>query len=370
MRALAETYGEMLRRHAQNPADCQHWHLLRLYARGEAGRGTSEATGGSLEALVTAPRTRGRARLTMPHREPDYLDEDERRVPVADRANFVGRRRVLQACLRALRADATQLGVLLWGMGGNGKSTLAHRLRQRWRQKSDQHRSIVLYGQLDEILLLNKLNNGLRSQRAREALNGRDNLRFRLLHALETCDEQLLLILDNFEDNFEQEERGQEHRLLITSRYRPTWSGASQLYIHQLDKLSDEAVQKKVARLTAPPPTCSQPAPQTDPDPGPLRQRAIEIADGNPRLLEWLFELLAQEQRHAPATAEVTDPTQSALPDLAQVLARMATKETDLRENILATELLAAQRPTLRQLLARGRTCRLRVPRILTPAGR
>jgi len=35
VRALAETYRDLLQRHAQNPQQGRHWHLLRLYARGE-----------------------------------------------------------------------------------------------------------------------------------------------------------------------------------------------------------------------------------------------------------------------------------------------------------------------------------------------
>ena len=138
IRALADTYSEMLGRNALNPGDCQHWHLLRLYARRHQGhppRSMPAASGmPSVEApLVTAPNAPNRIRLTIPQHEPAYLD-DEQRVPVADRASFVGRRRMLQRCLRALRRDATDLGVLLYGLGGHGKSTLAHRLRQRWLQ--------------------------------------------------------------------------------------------------------------------------------------------------------------------------------------------------------------------------------------------
>ena len=368
VRALAESYGTMLQRHAANPSECRHWHLLRLYARGRLDE-VSPVT----QPLVTAPRTPGRLRLTIPQRDQDHLD-DEGRVPVAKRADFVGRRRVLQAALRALRPDGEALGVILYGLGGHGKSTLAHRLRQRWLQRSEAHTAVVLYGKLDEESLLRKLNNGLRSQSAREQLNGRDSLRFRLRAALETCDEQLLIILDNFEDNFEQggglpklidgrplltgatvqlledlgfalhasRERGQAHRLLLTSRYRPTWRGADAFFTCQLDKLNDEAVQKKVTRLalagTAP----------VAADQRTLCQRAITIADGNPRLLEWLFDLL--DQRGATT------------PDLDAVLSQMAGAESALREDILAAALLAAQTPALRQLLARGLVCELPVP--------
>jgi len=380
VRALAETYNGMLRRHAQHSQECRHWHLLRLYARGEPPPGLPQGggMGGGLGALVTAPGAPKRTRLTIAQREPHYLDEEGQRVPVAQRADFVGRRRVLQACLAALHPAAEALGVLLYGLGGQGKSTLAHRLRQRWRQRSDQHQAVVLFGALDEALLLRKLNNGLAtSPTAREKLNGRDSLRFRLLNSLNSCNEQLLIILDNFEDNFEADvaqrgaprlvdgqplltgntvqllddllfalrasnDQGQHHRLLITSRYQPTWQGVDALAVYQLDRLNAAAVEKKVSRLTA-----QKRAPETS-DQAQLRQRAIELADGNPRLLEWLFALLAQ----AP----------SATLDMDAVLAQMAAKETALRENILAAALLAGQTPACRQMLARGLICELPVP--------
>ncbi|MFN8489023.1 MAG: tetratricopeptide repeat protein [Caldilineaceae bacterium] len=382
VRALAETYQEMLRRHLQNPQECRHWHLLRLYARGETPPPNLPQGGGTvggLGALVTAPGAPKRTRLTIPQREPHYLDEEGQRVPVAQRRDFVGRRRVLQACLRALRPAAEELGVLLYGLGGQGKSTLAHRLRQRWRQRSEEHQAVVLYGALDEALLLRKLNNGLAtSPTARETLNGRDTLRFRLLNTLTSCNEQLLIILDNFEDNFEQSngaprlvagsplltgstvqlladllyalrasnDQGQHHRLLITSRYLPTWPGVDALAIYQLDRLNAAAVDKKVSRLTA-----QDPLPATG-DQTHLRERAIAIADGNPRLLEWLFALLAQ----APSATLDMDP------DMDRVLVQMAAQETALRENILAGALLAGQTPACRQMLARGLSCELPVP--------
>ncbi|MCX6048513.1 MAG: tetratricopeptide repeat protein [Chloroflexi bacterium] len=368
VRGLAETYRDLLRRHAQNPAENRHWHLLRLYARGDV---QTEAGAGSVTtALVTAPRTAGRARLTTPQRQSPYLIPDEQRVPVADRANFVGRRRVLQACLAALRRDSPYLGIILHGMGGQGKSTLAYRLRQRL----EHHTPVALYGVLDETYLLGKLNNAIQAQPPLEVLNGVGTLRHRLWRAFALCEEPLLLILDNFEDNFEQaagapklidgrplltgatvqllddlcfalqksNEQGQPHRLLITSRYRPIWQGADALYAHQLDRLNDEAVQKKVTRLT---PASNAPASASR---AALHDRAIAIADGNPRLLEWLFDLLAQEP--------------SATPDMDALLARMAEQETALREDILAAALLTAQTPTLRQMLARGLTCALPVP--------
>ncbi|MCP4690066.1 MAG: hypothetical protein GY859_18585, partial [Desulfobacterales bacterium] len=69
------------------------------------------------------------------------------------------------------------------------------------------------------------------------------------------------------------------------------------------------------------------------------------VADGNPRLLEWLFAILADQAL-----------------DLKTILDRMAAKETEFREDILARELLKQQPPALRRMLGRMLIYELPVP--------
>jgi hypothetical protein len=74
----------------------------------------------------------------------EFLDARNRRVPVATAQQFVGRRRQAQAVLRAFR-DHRKAGVLLFGMGNLGKSSLAARIANRL----PGHQTVVVYGRYD-----------------------------------------------------------------------------------------------------------------------------------------------------------------------------------------------------------------------------
>ncbi|MBI3269775.1 MAG: CHAT domain-containing protein [Planctomycetes bacterium] len=115
--ALAAARRDLLRppsRALPEPSD--DWHLARLYL-GPAG--------GGVLASGTARRAPPPDTLLR-----EFLDPRTRQVPVARPAEFVGRRRQLQAVLRALR-KRTGPGVLIHGLGRHGKSSLAARVRQR-----------------------------------------------------------------------------------------------------------------------------------------------------------------------------------------------------------------------------------------------
>jgi CHAT domain-containing protein len=84
--ALSRTYQALIKQQARD------WHLLRLYvARTLPGQ------------LVTTLRTPGRKRAPKPSVAEQFLDVDTKQVKVASRGSFVGRRRQLQNCLRALK---------------------------------------------------------------------------------------------------------------------------------------------------------------------------------------------------------------------------------------------------------------------------
>ncbi len=182
-------------------------------------------------------------------------------------------------------------------------------------------------------------------------------LRFKLRAVFEQAAQPLLLVLDDFEANFEHTDGGRlrfraglpvlsieakkvlaalafairpersRHRLLLTSRYQLDVAEAAALFQESLDRLRGADLAKKVRRLER----ARQPGAISKA----LAAQAIEVADGNPRLLEWLFEILGQAGL-----------------DHAQILERMAAKEAEFRESILAEELLRQQEPALRQMLA------------------
>ncbi len=104
-----------------------NWHLARLYL-GPAG-------GGVLSRGAGSPQ----------RRDPEYgkkafLDAGKQEVPVAGRYEFVGRRRELQTILREFR-QPRHGGILLRGMGRQGKSSLAARAVQR----STRLRPVVVF---------------------------------------------------------------------------------------------------------------------------------------------------------------------------------------------------------------------------------
>ncbi|WP_459867683.1 CHAT domain-containing protein, partial [Endothiovibrio diazotrophicus] len=119
-RALADA-----RHHLLAPGDdrepARDWHLARLFL-GPRGGGP----------LTVGERSRHRKGDELGHKE--FLDTKGARVPVAGRREFVGRRRPLQRAIRALRRG-DKAGLLIHGMGRQGKSSLAARIANRLAQE-------------------------------------------------------------------------------------------------------------------------------------------------------------------------------------------------------------------------------------------
>ncbi len=113
------------------------WHLARLYLGRQGG---GPVCGGE------RPRRRGSRHRG--HKE--FLDA-KAEVPVAGRDEFVGRRRQLQAVLRAFREGADVFsGVLVHGFGRQGKSSLAARVAHRM----PDHKTAVVFGRYDAASIL------------------------------------------------------------------------------------------------------------------------------------------------------------------------------------------------------------------------
>ena len=113
------------------------WHLARLYL-GRRGGGP----------LCGGERARRRGSRHRGHKE--FLDA-KAEVPVAGRDEFVGRRRQLQAVLRAFREGTDAFaGVLVHGFGRQGKSSLAARVAHRM----PDHKTAVVYGKYDAASVL------------------------------------------------------------------------------------------------------------------------------------------------------------------------------------------------------------------------
>lgn len=313
------------------------WHLLRLYASAV-----------SLGALVTPERTPKRERLRVRGAQKEFLDAGAQ-MEVCRRGHFIGRRRVLQRCLKVLRAregDAMYAeGVLLHGLGGVGKSSLAARLVDRL---SSHSRRFFWVGAVDEIAFLRVVND--RCPEAIEILNRRLPLKVRIRQVLEgpLAHEPALFIFDDFEHNLDRvsvsaglkpaaldvigalleaiRESASDCRVIVSCRYGFPLLGSARLHEEMLESMRGPELGKKLAQLDH-----LRPGAIGDPK---LRLRAIELGAGNPRLLEWLDKVLAtQEHKVLP------------------ILRAMGEAVEEFREAIFLAGLLAQQSAACRRML-------------------
>jgi tetratricopeptide (TPR) repeat protein len=404
--ALSRTYQALIGQQARD------WHLLRLYV-GRALPGQ----------LVTTLRTPGRKRAPKPSVVEQFLDVDTKQVKVASRGSFVGRRRQLQSCLRALKNPPSPpyqggntgktppyqggnigktlpyqggniggVGVLIHGMGGLGKSTLAARLCDRL----PEFERIVWVGRMDEASLVKRLTEKLRSKELRQVLQSFDDeLKFRLRDVFERLEEEaaqpFLLVLDDFEANLEPRNDGYvlqpeaamvleallwaigetyaRHRLILTCRYDFESEWLQEFYKQPMERLRGADEEKKCNRLSAF-------AVNSLVDEA-LQLQARRLADGNPRLLEWLDKVLLLDLEPPPVPlgkGEARDfspldkggwggSQQGEKNIVAEILARLEMNPVELREQVLAKALLEQIDPTLEEILRRGLVYELPVPR-------
>ncbi len=332
-------------------AKARDWHLLRLYV-GDVLPG----------ALVTSPRYPQRKPAPLPSHVEKFLDPATQQMKVPDRKSFVGRRRQLQNCLRALRPPSDQIGVLIYGMGGLGKSSLAARLCDRLSGFTQ----VVWGGALTADRVVDVLTAELEHQALREGLQGTEPLKFRLKRVFAQMAAQgeppFLLVLDDFEHNLEprgdahvlkptpaavmealvwaMRETGARDKLILTCRYKVEASFGQHLYLQGMDGFKATELRKKCEQLPAF-------AVNSRVEDG-LQTRAQALADGNPRLLEWLDKVLCDERL-----------------DRVAILDRLAGLEADrkeLRELVLAEALLAQVSAPMQALLRRGLIFELPVP--------
>jgi tetratricopeptide (TPR) repeat protein len=338
--AVLHAHAEMERGKAK------HWHLLRFFVAGPLPL-----------APVSPPRTPGRRPAPPPTSRRRFLSKkDNTTGSVVDRQDFVGRRRPLQRFVRALRGGDRPAGVVVHGLGGVGKSSLACRLCDRL----DDFEPAVHVGVLDEPALLRTLEQLDGSAEERRGLQGTNEpLRHRLRAFLRARQDagrkKLLLVLDDFEQNTPLDggqplitvqaqevlealvwavEQTGAARCLITSRYKLTTSQAGLFYQEELSALRQAEAEKKRRALAA----------YREASPG-LRAGADRVADSNPRLMERLDRVLGLKGL-----------------DHAGILQRLEAAAVEFREQILVGELLAGLPGQTRQCLAGMLVYELPVP--------
>jgi hypothetical protein len=334
------------------------WHLLRVYADRSP-----------LAPMVTPMNAAGRAWVPVRAADQEFLDPQTQLSRVASRATFVGRRRVIQRCLRTLKQPHGSGGaaeaLVLHGMGGLGKSSLASRLLERM----PTHQRVVWYGRVDSTKfreLTTKItfpSLDLQIEAAKLLDNDQAPLAVRLGFLLRgpLAQTPCLFVFDDFEDgNLQQRdgghvlsaemadilpalltairETGSRSRVIITSRYRFPAPAATRIVVESLETLTDIEQTKKLANLRN-----LRPGSAIDPD---IRDRAIQAAAGNPRLLDWLDLIVADTSLDIDALITAIE------------------NETDRfrRETILATNLLSSQSPELQKMLAKVNVVELPVP--------
>lgn len=313
------------------------WHLLRLY---------SDAT--ALLPLVTPLKTAGREKIKTRPAQAVFLDAGGK-TEICPRERFVGRRRLVQQALRVLQSfpadEDYHAGILLYGMGGLGKSSLAARLCERMTQ----HTRIVLVGRLDETKLLQNLNAALADAEAAKLLNENQPLAARLRRWFDHLAKPVLLVFDDFEHNLTPQaetvllapetagiihavldaihQSEAESRVIVTCRYDFPLTGAARLCRLGLPSMHSADLTKKIAQLPAWHPE-SDIAPE-------LLTQAEQLADGNPRLLERFDRLLLARRGN-----EV------------EIFQELEKHTVDFREEILLRALLDPLPEAAKRLLA------------------
>ncbi|WP_145616000.1 CHAT domain-containing protein, partial [Nitrospirillum bahiense] len=314
-------------------ADGAHWHLARVYL-GPRGGGVLCEPGKPTRPLRRNPADKA------------YLDKAKGRVPVATAEQFVGRRRAIQAALRAWSAGSP--GVLIQGMGNLGKSSLAERIASRL----DGHTAVVVFERYDAHALFHALVAALPEEDQASIVATHqtaivDNPAELKLIAQKLLKERfsghggtrpILLIIDDLERILAEPKPGESatpfktpadgavigaviaafrdagrdtaSRLLITSRYEFALTDAlgddlagrlSVIALPPMDAVQQAKQMRTAARLNG-----RLRAPDTNPALDRLEERIRAAACGNPGLQEILTRPLLTVRDHAAGMAAAT----------------------------------------------------------------
>ncbi len=327
--AAATARRELLRTHRNDAEKGRHWHLARVYA-GLSGAG------------LCCDRGLPKRQLRMDAGFREFLDKANERVPVATAQEFVGRRRQAQAVLGAFRRGG-KAGVLIFGMGDLGKSSLTARIANRM----PEHETVVVWQRHDALAIFEQLIAALpgserkeweQSWREQIASSGAA-LRDALEEMLEDPFDRrpILLIVDDLEQILQTPRPGQittpvkdapenahawrlsmlavlsafeaastQSRLLLTSRYdfslpdsrgRDLANTLERVQLHPMEA-NERAKQWRAAERIA-----GRAAAKSDDRENSLVSRAQALAGGNPGLQEILCRPILSGELEAAGTA-------------------------------------------------------------------
>ena len=227
---------------------------------------------------------------------------------------FVGRRRQLQRGITCLKSDEGKIGVLLHGTGGLGKSCLAGKFCDRFKD----HALIIVHGELNDFTFFEAVKSAFIRTGDDEALKvlQEEDTEYKIRKLCASSFQgKYLIVLDDFEKNLEGYEQGSPvlcdeaslilkgllqylpltlkmTQVIITSRYTfPLISKGEDLITETLELIgltsfrgADE--RKKISELKN-----IDDYPKRD-----VRQKLIDAGRGNPRLMEALNILVGVEK--------------------------------------------------------------------------
>jgi len=280
--------------------DFPDWSLLRLFSDGTP---------------LDVPLVEKGQEKQLKARDIQYAYLQNSQVKVLKRG-FVGRRRQIQRGIRYLKENEQKVGLLLHGTGGLGKSCLAGKFCERFKD----HALVIVHGELSEFSFSEAVKDAFirtgdkEGQKVlQEQLEMPDKIR--TLCSTSFQKREYLILLDDFEKNLEGYEQGapivsgkaipilgallqylpfavKKSQIIITSRYTfPLTVNGRDLVEERLESIgltsfrgADE--RKKVSELRY-----IDEYPRLD-----TRQKLIEAGRGNPRLMEALNSLVMAEK--------------------------------------------------------------------------
>jgi len=276
------------------------WSLLRLFSDGTP---------------LDIPLVEKGQKRKLKARDIQYAYLQNSQVKVLEKG-FIGRRRQIQRGIRILKKDKQKVGLLLHGTGGLGKSCLAGKFCERFKD----YALVIVHGNLSEFTFSEAAKDAFirtGDKEGQEVLQEQLEMpdKIRKLCSTSFQKEKYLILLDDFEKNLEGYEQGtpvvavdavavlemllhylpltcKMTQLIITSRYTfPLSVNGRDLVKENLEGIgltsflgADE--QKKVSELGN-----INGYPDLK-----VRQKLIEAGCGNPKLMEALNSLLEVEK--------------------------------------------------------------------------
>jgi hypothetical protein len=323
------------------------WSLLRLFSDGSP-----------LHVPLVA---KGQKKPLKP-RELLYTFLENSQVKVL-RKGFIGRRRQIQLGLRCLRSDSEKIGLLLHGTGGLGKSCLAGKFCDRFKD----HTLIIVDGDLNAVTFHKALKDAFiraDDDEGSKRLEAQEEMpdKIRRLCSSAFQKRNYLILLDDFEKNMPEREEGvlglsaesvpileallnylpysgKMTQLIITSRhtFTLTFDGkdlvSKRLEYIGLTSFRDADERKKVAELDNI---------ATYPDPR-IKHQLIETGRGNPRLMDDLNTLVGE------------------IKDVSSLLSKAKGKQEEFVQELVLRQLLESQPEAFQTLLRRSAVYRLPV---------